>query len=986
VCCVMLCRAVQADAVSHLLTDLMGAKEDIEAAQSAVIAATAAALSAAGHTSAAAGQVLLGSTAVGSYWGSAAAGAGGAGGAGSTASPRTASQTAPGGLPQCNGVCSTDADAESARASASAPGAATGSAGLRQQHQQQRVPFTAVHALLPDRVVAKLQAACASHTGGQQHSRGCTPHLQLPLQRRGGTTGHGGTPHSASSPRSRSEGGTRLGKPVASPRATHRCMTEQGAYQRNAGRSCATSGSAKSRSCSTSSSVAASCQGGCQETDPEQQQQQPGSRLQSPLLPRSITQGSEKLATQTSNQLRDTFFLSTGGACISQGLQGRGAGPASDSQQEQQQEQQQQHQTALLAWNDRHTHSAAAAAAGSACGYSRQYSTLQETDPADSSLFLTAAPVGLPVLAPSAVAAVQQQLATGSISLPTTRRHRSTTQTPPTTSAAVVSLALSAEAAAAGSHRRESSTAAGFHGAAKVSPWQQTALSSPGRCSEVPATDFRYAEVPGHRTSLPGGVKAPRGSVYGGQGPAHGAAHGSRSSGGGGASARRSSAVQHARPFSVYASSPGGRLSSGAETMRHSTIKLTAGNAAGRSAAAAAAAAARGGGGRASMQDVGDTASSAQQKLQGATTERAATAAGGASAARGPAAAAAAGHSSPARPMPGGVFVELDGPTWDAAERAADAASWCLSARGSRQQHSAPQQQQQQQQASLQEPGEEVPQAADTASATAAVAPQQQYLCSPAGAAAVIAAAQDLLSQPLPPGSLGSGCVPAAAAAAAGSSPQCCSPGQGLPRLQANCAAAGTKALCEQGALTAAAAAASTADQAPTQDQQWPGAAAWLQGLTGLQQGSPLNAGSPAGTSGRVLSHGGRSGQLSTAGRSSRPCTVPKLQLATLQCPVQAVGCCLSSPATPSSSLRCSTVAIAEIGACRSPRSAVCVNVCSGPVSACAQRCQMEQQQEQQQGGYAGVLPPVLPAFTPRRIWAPGGSKSRSEPGWTGAP
>jgi hypothetical protein len=60
-------------------------------------------------------------------------------------------------------------------------------------------------------------------------------------------------------------------------------------------------------------------------------------------------------------------------------------------------------------------------------------------------------------------------------------------------------------------------------------------------------------------------------------------------------------------------------------------------------------------------------------------------------------------------------------------------------------------------------------------------------------------------------------------------------------------------------------------------------------------------------------------------------------------------------------------------------------------VSAGQQGCWTEQQQQPQQqlqqqpqGGYAGVLPPVLPAFTPRRIWAPGGSKS--EPGWAGGP
>lgn len=106
---------------------------------------------------------------------------------------------------------------------------------------------------------------------------------------------------------------------------------------------------------------------------------------------------------------------------------------------------------------------------------------------------------------------------------------------------------------------------------------------------------------------------------------------------------------------------------------------------------------------------------------------------------------------SPAKPVPGGVLVQLDGPAWDAAEWAADTASWCLSSRSSRQRASP---------SSGCEcaPGLNPKQLQNMRDAQVAAPPTA--LSSTGNAAALVAAAEQLLSKPLPPGSLGSGCRP----------------------------------------------------------------------------------------------------------------------------------------------------------------------------------------------------------------------------------
>jgi hypothetical protein len=268
----------------------------------------------------------------------------------------------------------------------------------------------------------------------------------------------------------------------------------------------------------------------------------------------------------------------------------------------------------------------------------------------------------------------------------------------------------------------------------------------------------------------------------------------------------------------------------------------------------------------------------------------------------------------------GGLFVELDGPAWDAAASAADTASWCISSRTIRQRHS-PAHSMTSCQAHAAVSGQRVAgqtvKQAESSSSSQADAGHDASLAS--AAAALVATAQDLLSHPLPPGSMGSGCRPSTGPL---------SPSKVLPGLHLS--ADGRKgAHLDQGL--------------PAQQ---------------LQQQSNWGA-------------AGKGRGMSVTSRS-RPHKVPKLQLATMHIALQIADSSLSK--SPVSGSACagspkqgSTAGVTGgLGSISwpvgSPRVAVgCSRSSDGALA-------VDQQQ-------ATVLPPALPAFTPRRVWAPGGSR-----------
>jgi hypothetical protein len=187
-------------------------------------------------------------------------------------------------------------------------------------------------------------------------------------------------------------------------------------------------------------------------------------------------------------------------------------------------------------------------------------------------------------------------------------------------------------------------------------------------------------------------------------------------------------------------------------------------------------------------------------------------------------------------------------------------------------------------------------------------------------AAALVAAAQDLLSKPLPPGSMGSGCRPSTGPP---------SPTKVLPGMH----------LSEDGCKGA------------HLDQELPPQHCWQQ----QQQSSWVAASRGQGMP--VASH-------------SRPQIVPKLQLTTMHMALQIADSSLArSPdgAGAGSPMQGRTAAVTG-GLGNSSWRVDSPRIVAGCSSSGDGALAVDQQQ-------AAVLPPALPSFTPRRVWAPGGSR-----------
>jgi hypothetical protein len=565
----------------------------------------------------------------------------------------------------------------------------------------------------------------------------------------------------------------------------------------------------------------------------QQQQQQCQARVCSGATPKGLQRGLA-VTTACNSQQPDTFFLQTGGTCM-----GVGQLQAASNKQQQQLE----------------------CTAGTETRGWRQRSRTQEQQPGASPYL--AAPLGLPVLAPGAVALAQQQLAAGSINLPSPRssRGRTSRHTPRSAACnapatvAVVSMALTAEGAAAAAAAVGGSTGQGQRRESCASPWPAV---TPGR---VRAGSCRA----GGRCSVGGGGAADCGSS---QGTPSGLPPPS--------SARRSSVAQLINVYGSSSSVAAGRLSSAGPVCP------------GPDAAP---------GKPEEWQTTGQTPRTGRGNGQASKTS---SSNGGSSSwgSHAGAGAIAAGGSacSPAKPVPGGVFVQLDGPAWDAAEWAADTTSWCLSSRSSRQ-RAGP--------SSGCEcaPGVSPRLLQHQRGAQVTVSPTAPD--STSNAAALVAAAEELLSKPLPPGSLGSGCRPVS-----------------LPGLH----------LSEDGGTGTHVDQAVSASPQQQQQQQ--------------QQCRPAE----------VLT------ACSTPSRSRPAVVVPRLQLATLHMPL-AAGSGASSPAARASP---AGVAAALSGSFKisSPKTGACCANSGWNVA-------VSEEQEQVVVG----LPPSLPAFTPRRMWAPGGSR-----------
>jgi len=810
-------------------------------------------------------------------------------------------RSAAGGAARAAGATATDF--------ASAPGAIAGAPGLQQQQQQ---PFTAAHTLLPDRLVAKLQHAVStsqpgrspthSSKQGQQHNMPPSPLYRSATLPATTITSNSSCSSSPASPyaagprsfRSRTDGGS---SSKYNDNTTPVCCSGSSSgslpgYSALLGADPATGSIDRTPPAGAGSATAAALDGG-----PEVQHRSacsrhrrrgsqsrtllPQSKPSSPLNPKGVKRGLAVSGACHTNQ-PDAFFLQTGsGGCVGAGMQGLTGRQEAGSPMQQPQQLPGQSQL-------QESCSAEVAAAVSSCLQGEQQLYVLE------GCCHGAGPVGLPVATPEAISAAQQQLATCSISLPTPRssRHRRSTAsasvTPRSAAAAVavVSVALTAEAAAAGA--AASSTPAGLWGSA--------------------AGNAAWPACPSRQLTTSGGL---RGQTAGGGVSSRGGACGSWS----GQPHRDSAAAavclssrggSAAPPFSVYC---GSSSSSAGRLQRFST----AGGAALRDTSPP---------GNGIDQPAGSCAGvvnppQSQHQISSLECGVSARVRGGSGAGvkeGTEGAAAAAVPCSAARPVPGGMFVELDGPAWVAAESAADAASWCLSSRGSwtHRQHTRLEPCMEQQ---LPLQRQQQPQV--VASRVEGV----QAAGGTAVTAALIAAAQDLLSQPL---LLGGSCH--AARRPAGASTTAAQP-----------------TLHQVG----------EAQLGPCANQH---AAKCVTGEQDLAPGQ-LAAATPAGLA-LCPAH---KPQAASAAVLSRPKTVPKLQLAKLQL---AFGDCSTARATDSTARGWSGASAAAGSSCRT-------SVGNGSSSEpAAGSCQAQEQQQ------PAVMPSMLPAFTPRRIWAPGGSRS----------
>jgi hypothetical protein len=524
----------------------------------------------------------------------------------------------------------------------------------------------------------------------------------------------------------------------------------------------------------------------------------------------------------------------------------------------------------------------------------------------------TAPAVGLPVLAPEAVALAQQQLASGSISLPSPRSSRlrggARTSCSPRSAAgaavSVVAVTLTAEAAvnsADNTGRREFGSAALWLRRSKL---QSVAVAA-------------AAQSFAGRSSIGGGQ--PLGAI-----PASCPGPGSATP----------CDIRVSQLFSTYVGAPAGRQSVAPAVQGQITPRLWAAGATSST----------------TLQQPGTGIPRDAAAEPPAGRDISLNGQGGGCSSSGVRAvtadAVSVGHCSPARPMPGGVFVELDGPAWDAAESATDAASWCLTSRSSRNSRKEPAQQQAA--ASLQQREELPPQhltEQGVAAAVAAPLSSRKLRASqePAGglrdASALITAARQLLEQPLPPGSIGSGCRPVSSFARPltdASVPQ----QDGLAGLHCDQRPCGT---------------------APQPQQSVP-------------EAPPASLGTA--TAGSRSPAGPASSRSLGPGRSSaRPGTVPKLQLATLHLSLQAGTEVCTSPISDHQQ-RCSTAAAGPTPSGSWQPGSPKLGVGTAAPGCISSPHQLDQNKSALQE--AALLPPVLPAFTPRRKWAPGGSRSSS--------